>query len=162
MSSTKFETAKKITAGLVLAAALFGAGNHAHAQAGIDPQTRDMLISKLTQVYLNLAPGDSSKVAITLRLADLHAERARMDAMTELQSGCTQCAAGNSDRKKALLYYQEVLPKTPETSIGKVLAQVGHLYELTGDQKAAVATYSRILAEQKAPEARAEANLSLA
>lgn len=154
--------AKKITAGLALAFGLLCSGGPAHAQQGIDPQTRDMLITKLTQVYLNLAPGDSSKVAITLRLADLHAERARIDAMTELQAGCTQCTAGVADRKKALQYYQEVLPKTPDSSIGKVLAQVGHLYEMTGDQKAAIATYTKILADQKSPEARAEANLSLA
>ncbi|MES2963221.1 MAG: hypothetical protein V4760_04965 [Bdellovibrionota bacterium] len=165
MKNAKYGTAKKMTAGLALAAVLsvgLLGSSDAHAQAGIDPQTRDMLIAKLTQVYLNLAPADTSKVAITLRLADLHAERARMDAMKELQAGCTQCTAGVADRKKALHYYQEVLPKTPDTSIGKVLAQVGHLYEMTGDQKAAVATYTRILTDQKSPEARAEAHISLA
>ena len=163
-SKLRVKRLKTTASALALAAALFCLnGGKAHAQAGIDPQTRDMLITKLTQVYLNLAPGDASKVAITLRLADLHAERARVDAMKELQAGCTQCTAGVSDRKKALQYYQEVLPKAPEATVGKVLAQVGHLYEMTGDQKSAISTYTKILADAKAsPEAKAEANLSLA
>ena len=157
------------SAGKLAAAAVFGlglslfSGSFAHAQAGgVDPKTRDMLIQKLTQVYLNLAPADSSKVPITLRLADLHAERARLDAMKDLESGCTVCEAGKADRKKALQYYQEVLPKVSPDSMGKVLAQVGHLYEMTGNEKDAVATYEKILKDPKSPEASAEANLSLA
>jgi len=135
----------------------------AHAQSSVDPKTRDLLIEKLTQVYLNLAPSDAAKVGITLRLADLHAERARLDAMKDLESGCTVCEAGKADRKKALSYYQEVLPKVPESSLGKVMAQVGHLYEMTGNEKDAVATYEKILKAPNAPtEAVSEANLSLA
>ncbi len=138
-------------------------GSFAQAQAGVDPKTRDLLIEKLTQVYLNLAPSDAAKVSITLRLADLHAERARIDAMKDLESGCTVCEAGKADRKKALSYYQEVLPKVPDAAIGKVMAQVGHLYEMTGNEKDAVATYEKILKTPNSPaEAQAEANLSLA
>jgi hypothetical protein len=137
------------------------AGSKASAQ-NVDAETRNMLITKLTHVYLNLAPSDSSKVALTLRLADLHAERARIDAMNELASGCGVCTAGKDDRLKALAYYKEVLGKVPESSIGKVLAQVGHLYELTGNEKEAIATYEKILLEQKSPAILAEADLSLA
>ena len=151
----------KLAAGLVLAASLLSS-NSGRAQASVDPKTRDLLIEKLTQVYLNLAPLDSSKVPITLRLADLHAERARLDAMHELETGCTVCTAGKADRQKALSYYQEVLPKAPASSVGKILAQVGHLYEMTGNEKEAIATYERILRENKSPEASAEASLSLA
>lgn len=133
----------------------------AFAQAQIDAKTRDLLIQKLTQVYLNLAPADASKVGITLRLADLHAERARIDAMKELESGCVTCTAGKDDRLKALAYYQEVLPKVTDSSLGKVLAQVGHLYEMTGNEAQAIATYEQILKEQKAPSAMGEAHLSL-
>ncbi|RYZ75218.1 MAG: tetratricopeptide repeat protein, partial [Proteobacteria bacterium] len=153
---------KKLAAGVLIALGLsLGHVPSASAQA-VDPKTRDMLIEKLTQVYLNLAPADSSKVAITLRLADLHAERARLDAMKELETGCTTCTAGANDRKKALGYYQEVLPKVQENSVGKVLAQVGHLYEMTGNEKDAIATYERILKDPKSASAKAEANVSLA
>lgn len=153
----------KLAAAVLLSLGLqLSAGPTAHAQQGIDSKTRDMLIEKLTQVYMNLAPADASKMPITLRLADLHAERARLDAMKDLESGCTVCEAGKADRKKALQYYQEVLPKVGEASIGKVLAQVGHLYEMTGNEKDAIATYEKILKDPKSPEASAEANLSLA
>lgn len=143
----------------VISAALSTFSVAARAQSGVDPKTRDLLIEKLTQVYLNLAPSDASKVPITLRLADLHAERARLDAMKDLDSGCTVCEAGKADRQKALQYYQEVLPKVPADSMGKVLAQVGHLYEMTGDEKDAVTTYQKILASSPKDS---EANLSLA
>ena len=150
------------TAFIMIAVLPFFMSLTASAQNGVDPKTRDLLIQKLTQVYVNLAPADSSKVAITLRLADLHAERARLDAMKDLEGGCTVCDAGKSDRKKALAYYQEVLPKVTAASTGKVLAQIGHLYEMTGNEKDAVATYEKILRDPKSPEASAEANLSLA
>lgn len=139
-----------------------GAPTASATSATAQDKTRDLLIEKLTQVYLNIAPADASKVAITLRLADLHAERARQDAMNELASGCTVCKAGVEDRKKALAYYQEVLSKIPASSLGKVLAQVGHLYELTGNEKDAIDTYNRILQDSKTPEAVSEAHLSLA
>ena len=147
-----------VSSGLLLSATFAPV---AQAQT-VDPKTRDLLITKLTQVYLNLASTDASKMAITLRLADLHAERARLDAMKDLESGCTVCEAGKADRKKALAYYQEVLPQVPAASAGKVLAQVGHLYEMTGNEKDAVATYEKILKDPKSPEAASEANLSLA
>lgn len=127
-----------------------------------DRQTRDLLIGKLTQVYSTLAPADSARTAITLRLADLHAERARLAAMDELQNGCTVCNAGKEDRQKALRYYQEVLPKLGDGQVAKVLPQVGHLYQLTGQEKLAVETYEKIIREGKQPEAIAEAQLSLA
>lgn len=44
---------------------------------GNDSNTQSFLIEKLQRVYSNLAPNDPSKVPVTLRLADLLAERAR-------------------------------------------------------------------------------------
>ena len=132
------------------------------ALAQTDTKTRDLLIQKLTQVQVNLAPSDPSRTSITMRLADLHAERARFAAMKELQENCTVCNAGKDDRLKALAYYKDVLNKVPESALPKVMTQIGHLYELVGKESEAVATYEKILREQKAPEAVAEANLSLA
>ncbi len=131
-------------------------------QNDIASRTRHMLIDKLTQVYLNLAPADSSKTAITLRLADLHSERARVEAMKELTDGCTTCNAGKADRSQALAYYQEVMPKLKDGEVGKVLAQVGHLYEMNGREAEAIETYNKILAENKSSSAVGEAHLSLA
>jgi hypothetical protein len=132
----------------------------AHGQ--MDDGNRSLLITKLENVYQHLAPKDSSKVAVTLRLADLYAERARTDAMNELNQGCTTCKAGEADRKKALRLYTEVLERAPEAVQGKVMVQVGHLYQLTGDEAKAVSFYQKILNENASSELKAEAQLSLA
>jgi tetratricopeptide (TPR) repeat protein len=148
---------------LISAAVAIAAFNPmASAQSGVDSKTRDLLIQKLTQVYFNLAAGDSAKTGVTLRLADLHAERARQDAVKELAEGCTTCNAGKADREKALSYYQEVLPGVPEYSVGKVLSQIGHLYEMTGKESDAISAYEKLIKEQRSNDAVTEAHLSLA
>lgn len=122
---------------------------------------RSLLISKLEKVHQNLAPKDSSKVAVTLRLADLYAERARLESMKEFKDGCTNCEAGRADRKKALRLYTEVLDRAPEAVQGKVMIQVGHLYQLTGDEEKALGFYQKILQEMASSDIKAEAQLSL-
>ena len=99
--------------------------------AGLDEATQDRLIEKLTHVNLNLAPSDNSKVSITLRLADLHAERGRRLANNELNQGCTTCTAGDKDRKKSIEYYSDALPQLQNEQKARVLTQMAHLYELT-------------------------------
>lgn len=133
----------------------------AFAQTGLDAKTRDTLIQKLTTVHLNLASKDPAKVPVTLRLADLHAERARLSSVDELNSGCTTCNAGKQDRAKALSLYREVLPSVPPSGLGKVLTQMGHLHEMVGNEREAIATYERIIKETHAKDAIAEAHLSL-
>lgn len=146
----------------LLAPAILGlAGSQAFPQS-LDAKTRDVLIEKFTQVYVNLAPGDTSKVSVTLRLADLLAERARLDAMSELANGCVTCVAGREDRLRALSYYREVLNVVPEGSLGKVLTQMGHLQQMLGNEEEAVATYERILKNPTSPEVLSEAHLALA
>jgi len=132
------------------------------ANAQMDDGNRSLLIDKLENVYQHLAPKDSSKVAVTLRLADLYAERARTESMKELDQGCTVCKAGEADRKKALRLYTEVLERAPEAVQGKVMVQVGHLYQLTGDEAKAISFYNKILQENSSAELKAEAQLSLA
>lgn len=131
------------------------------ASAQSEDGNRNLLIEKLDKIYLNLAANDSSKVPVTLRLADLYAERARIASMRELESGCTVCNAGVADRKKALRLYNEVLSKTPEATQGKVMIQVGHLYQLTGDEAKAVDFYQKILSGGNTPALKAEASLAL-
>lgn len=156
---SKFNTSGFFRSFVVLALGL--SGLQAEAQLA-DAKTRDLLINKLTQVYATLAPADTARTALTTRLADLHAERARQEAMAELQAGCTVCNAGIEDRKKALRYYQEVLPKLNDAQVAKVLPQVGHLYQMTGQEKLAIETYDKVIKDGKQPEAVAEAHLSLA
>lgn len=157
----KFKNLRALSAKLLAVAAIGLAAYFAEAQTA-DPQTRDLLISKLTHVYSTLAPTDTARTAITMRLADLHAERARQAAMDELQKGCITCNAGVQDRQKALRYYQEVLPKLNDGQVAKVMPQIGHLYQMTGQEKLAIETYEKVIQDGKHPESVAEAHLSLA
>ncbi|MBC7371732.1 MAG: tetratricopeptide repeat protein, partial [Bdellovibrionaceae bacterium] len=127
----------------------------------LDDGNRNLLIEKLDKVYQNLAPNDSSKVAVTLRLADLYAERARVNSMKELDINCTDCKVGDGDRKKALKLYTEVMGRAPESSKGKIMIQVGHLYQITGEEPTAITFYQKILNEKTEPVLQAEAQLSL-
>lgn len=122
----------------------------------------DYLIEKLQKVYLSLAPQDPSKLPVTLRLADLMADRARVQSMEELNQGCTNCVAGRKDRIKALSLYSEVVEKVPMASQGKVLLQMGHLFEMTSQEAKAQAAYTRSLSQSNDEAVIAEANLALA
>lgn len=132
------------------------------AQVAMDNASRDLLINKLSQVQKGLAPNDSSRVSVSLRLADLYAERARLASMQELADGCTECKAGKQDRESALRLYKEVLDRVPAASQGKVMIQMGHLYELTGQEVAAKDFYKKTAEVVPDPQAKAEAYLSLA
>ncbi len=132
------------------------------ANAQLDSASRDVLIDKLTHVYINLAPADTSKVPVTLRLADLLADRARVASMSDLESGCTICTAGEKDRQKALQLYREVLDRTPASSKGAVMIQMGHLFELTNQQAAALDFYNKVIKDAPDQNVAAEAHLSIA
>lgn len=122
----------------------------------------DYLIQKLEKVYTSLAPNDPSKTPVTLRLADLLADRARVASMEELNQGCVQCVAGRKDRQKALGLYNEVFSKVPVSSQGRVLLQMGHLYELTGQEPKAQNAYQSVLNLSQDANVQAEAHLALA
>jgi tetratricopeptide (TPR) repeat protein len=132
------------------------------AEDDLKAKTRDALIDKLQHVYLNLAQQDATRAPLSLRLADLYAERARQNSMKELELGCVDCTAGQKDREKALKLYSEVVEKLPAESQGRVLSQVGHLYEMQGMSDRAQDVYKKILQQQPSMELKAEANLSLA
>lgn len=128
----------------------------------LSEEAQEKLIQKLTQVSLNLAPNDTSKESITLRLADLHAERGRRLAMKELNNGCSSvCNAGNKDREKAIRLYNEVLPNLENEQKARVHTQIGHLHELNGNEAKAIAIYESLL-NDKNEKISSEAQLSLA
>lgn len=135
----------------------------AQAQATtVNGSTQDLLIQKLTQVQLGLAPADPARGGVLLRLADLHAERARQLSMKEIADGCVVCKAGDKDREKALLYYSEALTKVSAGTAAKVHLQMGHLYELQGRNELAENSYQAMLGTSSSPVEMAEAHLSLA
>lgn len=132
------------------------------AQPSFAEQTEDLLISKLKLVLGKMPANDQNRVPVAMRLADLYAERARLNSMKELEKGCTVCDAGQSDRRQALKLYSEVLPQLPDAQRGKVLSQQGHLYQLIGESQKAEASYLKVIAlAQASPTSVAEAYLSI-
>lgn len=124
------------------------------ARAQLDSASQDILIKKLELIYGQLPATDASKVGVTLRLADLYAERAR-------QGSIEGTADMSADRAKALRLYNEVIDKAPESARAKITLQMGHLNQLNGKDDQAIALYQKNLGPASTPLARAEAELSL-
>jgi hypothetical protein len=128
--------------------------------ASAGPQ--DLLIDKLQHISLNLPANDPSKIPVTLRLADLLAERARLASLKDLDTGCNDCDGGKADRKKALQLYKEVIAKATPEQKSKVLIQMGHLNQLLNNESEARTLYMNVLNTDAPENLAAEANLSLA
>ena len=144
---------------LVLGMLCLGLGARASV---IAPDIRERLVKKLQKIYSTLPANHPSRVAVVLRLADLLSEQARYNAMMELQKGCLQCTAGEVERKQALKYYLEVIPRLSKEQKVKALGQVGHLYELLGQQSLAIQYYQSVTESPHYSEKKkAEAFLSL-
>ena len=143
----------------------FDSKNEKSAEKSIEQSkaaNRDYLIEKLNRVIVNLAPADASRTGVVLRLADLLSERARQNTMLTTEGSCRGCISPAADRKKALQYYSEALPKTAESNKAKIMIQMGHLNQLSGNQSEAINTYARITNESSDQGARTEAYLSIA
>ncbi|MCB0377066.1 MAG: tetratricopeptide repeat protein [Bdellovibrionales bacterium] len=131
------------------------------AQAELSASTNQLLIDKLTNVFLKLPDGDPTKAKVTLRLADLHAEKGRLVAKEELEKGCIQCSNGEKDRKKALEYYRYVLPTLKGEQRQAVMVQVGHIYEVLGKNQEAIQFYQKVVGAGGSEKDIAESQFSL-
>ncbi len=131
------------------------------ARADMDLATQNILINKLEKIYQTLPNQDAAKVGVTLRLADLYAERARQVSVAS-SDGCADCKGPAKDREKALRLYNEILPRAPESSRPKVIMQMGHLHQMNGNEAKAIALYQQNLKLERDPQLQAESNLSLA
>lgn len=151
----------KSTQMLLIVAVLVGGLLSSPSSFAKTGDTETLLINKLTNVFLKLPEGNPTKAKITLRLADLHAERGRLIAKDELEKGCLECSNGEVDRKKALEYYQYVLPSLKGEAKQNVMVQVGHLYEVLGQNNKAITFYKKVL-ESNQGSGVAEAQFSLA
>lgn len=145
---------KKLILSLILVSAV-------PAFAAMDSATRDRLIEKFTKVYNQIADEEEAKVNVTLRLADMLAEKGRELANKELGEGCSLCTAGDEPRQQALRYYNEAVIFLKEDRRASVLIQMGHLYELLGQETDAISTYQEVFKNTKNEKILAEANFSL-
>jgi len=131
----------------------------------MDETTHDQVIQRLEMGLDGMDKTDPERTGIALRLADLYADRARLKAMNEVQNGCQDCKGAQDDRKKAIVLYQEVLPKSDKAQQGKVLLQIAHLYALSDDMKKSGDLYAQILKSkngQYSSEVKALAYLNVA
>ena len=133
-----------------------------HLTLGSNEATTQYLIAKFEKIYLQISSSDPARIPVTLRLADLLAEKARLLSMEELNQGCVDCRAGEADRTKAIEFYKEVLVNLNSQQRPRVLAQLGHLLELNQNSDEAREIYNKIIVEENGPELVAEAQLSLA
>ena len=125
-------------------------------------ELESIIIEKFRRINKDLSWKNPAKIHVTLRLADLLAERGRKEFIRDMRSGCTKCEAGEKDRKQALAYYLSALPRLSPDKKGPVLTQVGHLYQLVGDSQKAIDMYKVAIKKDKREEFRLEAKFSLA
>jgi hypothetical protein len=129
-------------------------------RAELDTANQGVLINKFEMIYRHLAENDPSKVGVTLRLADLYADRARQNSARATDGG-SDLEESRQDREKALRLYTEVMDRAPESARGKIRMQMGHLHQMNGQGDKALSLYSRIITEGHDPKVHSEAHLSL-
>jgi hypothetical protein len=112
----------------------------------MDSETQNMVIGRLERILSQMEKTDSSYVPSRLRLADLLAERARLRFLSEVESDCKACKGSVEDRQRALVIYEEILPKVRPDQQGPILFQTAYLFEMAGEEKKAVSLYESILA----------------
>ncbi len=114
----------------------------------------DRLIDKFQRLKSQLAPSDNTRVNISLRLADLLSERARQKSMDGIDA--------KEDRQQALKNYNEVLGQLTDNQKSRVLAQMGHLYQMNKEPQKARQLYTQVLNSQVQGDLKEEAYLALA
>src|SRR5687768_7977087 len=73
----------------------------------MDLSTHDLLVEKLERVVGTLETDDASRLPVTLRLADLYAERARLRSMSEVAQTGQEADLSKQDRKRSLELYKQ-------------------------------------------------------
>lgn len=138
----------------------------AFAAEKLDLSTHDSLIQKLESV-VSIEGKDSmyNSSQLSLRLADLYAERARLLSLEKQGQGDQLYKAKiTEDRTRAIKLYTQVLPSLKLQEKGRVLLQTAHLYLMLEQKEEAVKIYSSILknARQHSKETLAAAQIQWA
>ncbi len=111
--------------------------------------TQDLVIDKMERALSVIEKNDAAYIPSQKRWADLLAERARTRFMAEIEVNCAGCKGSAEDRKKAIITYEQILDRVEINEHGPVLFQLGHLYEMSGNQNKAIELYERILKDAK-------------
>ncbi|MCB0394250.1 MAG: hypothetical protein KDD25_06810, partial [Bdellovibrionales bacterium] len=125
-------------------------GTFAHSEDKMDISTITTVIKKLKGA-LKLVDDKTVKHAVlAVRIADLYAERARLESMKAIEEDCSKCNKDFKDRSKALNYYEGAFEKLDSDTQNMVLFQMAHLYKLTNQTSRAEKLFNDVLKNQKA------------
>jgi tetratricopeptide (TPR) repeat protein/ribosomal protein S8 len=105
--------------------------------------THTIVIGKLEGALEELPKSSTERRSISVRLADLYADRARLLNLQKQDTKCTDCSDGSKDRVRAIQLYSEVVNGLPATARGPVLLQLAHLQNIQGDVAKATKTLER-------------------
>jgi hypothetical protein len=124
----------------------------------LDGDTDGQIINRLEKALTQLEPRDSARLKISMRLADLHSERARVTDLNTIanQTGskspvpaCKTCVSANRDRDRALELYSWSFDRSGPADQSRILEQMGHLYQLQGLHKKAEDFFNSILRSKR-------------
>lgn len=108
----------------------------------MDENTHSLIIGKLELALKGLKQPSIEKTSITLRLADLYSDRARLAFLKKNEKNCADCSDGKEDRQKAIALYRQAVTQINESEKrGPVLLQLGHLLNQLGKADEALKTY---------------------
>jgi tetratricopeptide (TPR) repeat protein len=117
--------------------------------AKMDQETHSIVIEKFELALESMDKTAPERTGLELRLADLYADRARLKGMTEAQKNCDNCDHSKEDREKSLGYYQAAFPKVKGADQGKLLVQMAHLNNLSGNEGKAEDIYKDVIKKGK-------------
>ncbi|WP_413574468.1 tetratricopeptide repeat protein [Bdellovibrio sp. HCB290] len=142
---------------LILSPILAGALLAQIAQAEkMNNDTQDLVVGKMERVLSAMDSKDPSWVPTQQRLADVLAERARTRFMLEVEANCDGCKGSKADRQKAIQIYENLLSKIQLNEHGPVLFQLGHLYEMAGQNDKSIELFETIVKDSKKKSISAE------
>lgn len=113
----------------------------------LDIHTHDEVIQRLESV-LDGVKGQASEVQVHIRLADLYADRARLQSTQEIESNCKSCTGSKSDRAKAISHYEKAFSKSKAEQQARILLQIAHLHSSNGESKDAKRVFTTILSSK--------------
>lgn len=127
----------------------------------MDLSDTNAVIAKLTQILPALQDDPKKQNTVQIRLADLHAERARIFEVNAGEKNCTNCKESNADRQKAIALYASGLPKSDVETQKKGYAQLAYLYLATEQSGKATEVYKSVLKKPSLKSIHPKAHLGL-
>ncbi|UYL08133.1 tetratricopeptide repeat protein [Bdellovibrio sp. SKB1291214] len=115
----------------------------------MNSDTQDLVVGKMERVLKAMDVKDPSWVPTQQRLADTLAERARTRFMQEVEANCDGCKGSKADRQKAIQIYESILSQVKLNEHGPILFQLGHLYQMAGQNDKAIELFQSITKDAK-------------